>query len=235
MPAQAIVFDVNETLIDMSALDPLFADAFADKSIRRVWFAQTLQLAFSMTINGEYAPFGDLAKAALEMTARKRGVGIDEERGKRIMRGLAALPAHGDAPAGLERLRAAGFRLAILAQASVALIEEQLERAKMRDYFDVIFSTDQVHRFKPAHEPYAMARERLGGERPLLVTTHDWDVAGAMHAGWETAFVARHGMSLNPLAERPTIVAPNMRAIAEAICARVSDGAFAPEGEALEA
>lgn len=234
MPAPAIVFDVNETLLDMSALDPLFADAFGDKSIRRVWFAQTLQLAFGMTINNEYAPFGDLARAALDMTARKRGVGLDEERGKRIMRGFAALPAHGDAPAGLARLRVAGFRLVVLAQATPALTEEQLERAKIRDYFDAIFSADQVHRYKPATEPYAMVRERLGGEAPLLVTAHDWDVAGAMHAGWETAFVARHGMSLNPLAARPTIVAPDLRAIADAICAAVPANSGA-ESEALEA
>ena len=230
MPAPAIVFDVNDTLLDMSALDPLFADAFGDKSIRRVWFAQTLQLAFTMTINNEYAPFDDLARAALDMTARKRGVGLDEERGKRIMRGLAALPAHGDAPAGLARLQAAGFRLAILAQATPTLVEEQLERAKIRDYFDDIFSADHVHRFKPASEPYAMARDRLGGEAPLLVTAHDWDVAGAMHAGWRTAFVARHGMSLNPLAARPTLVAPDLRAIADAICGQIPAGTAASQG-----
>lgn len=230
MPAPAIVFDVNETLLDMSALDPLFADAFGDKSIRRVWFAQTLQLAFTMTIHREYAPFGELAKAALEMTARKRGVGLDEERAKRIMRGLTALPAHGDVPAGLARLRAAGFRLSVLAQATPALTEEQLERAKLREFFEYVFSADQVHRFKPATEPYLMARERLGGGPPLLVTTHDWDVAGAMHAGWETAFVARHGTSQNPLAARATIVAPDLRAIADVLCAHVPVSVSASDG-----
>jgi 2-haloacid dehalogenase len=219
MPAPAIVFDVNETLLDMSALDPLFADAFGDKSIRRVWFSQTLQLAFAMTINREYAPFDELAKAALEMTARKRGAGLDDERAKRIMRGFAALPAHGDAREGLARLRAAGYRLAVLAQAGPTLLEEQLERAKLRDYFDFVFSTDDVQRFKPASEPYAMVRERLGGDAPLMVTAHDWDLAGALHAGWEAAFLARHGMSLNPLARRPTLAAPDLRTLADVICA----------------
>jgi 2-haloacid dehalogenase len=202
MPAPAIVFDVNETLLDMSALDPLFADAFGDKGTRRVWFSQTLQLAFAMTINHEYAPFGDLAKAALDMTARKRGVGLDDERAKRIMRGFAALPAHGDAREGLARLRSAGYRLAVLAQAGTYLLEEQLERAKLREYFAYVFSADEVRRFKPASEPYAMVYDRLGGDTPLMVTAQDWDVAGARHAGWETAFVGRHGTSLNPLAAR---------------------------------
>ena len=93
MAAATIVFDVNETLLDTSALDPLFADAFGDKGTRKVWFAQTLQSAMTMTITGEYAPFGELARAALDMTARKRGVALDAERAKRIMRGFAALPA----------------------------------------------------------------------------------------------------------------------------------------------
>jgi 2-haloacid dehalogenase len=220
-PPTTIVFDVNETLLDLSALDPLFADAFGDKGIRRVWFSQALQIAMAMTITGEYAPFGEVARAALEMTARKRGVALDDERGRRIMRGLASLPAHGDARAGLERLRAAGYRLAILAQATTDVLEEQLERARLRDYFAFVFSADGVRRFKPAVEPYAMARERLGGAVPLLVAAHDWDVAGALNAGWEAAFIARHGTSLNPLAPRPAIVAPDLRSVADAICERV--------------
>jgi 2-haloacid dehalogenase len=221
MAAAAIVFDLNETLLDMSALDPLFADAFGDKSMRKVWFAQTLQSAMTMTITGDYAPFGDLARAALDMTARKRGVALDEERAKRIMRGLASLPAHGDAKAALTQLRAAGYRVAVLAQAPEAALEEQLERAKLRACFDHVFSTDSVRRFKPAAETYAYASAQLGGAAPLLVTAHDWDTAGAMHAGWKAAFVARFGTALNPLFARPTIVAPDLRAVASAICAQV--------------
>lgn len=222
MTAPTIVFDLNETLLDMSALDPLFADAFGDKSVRRVWFTQTLQLAFAMTIHQAYAPFGELAKAALEMTARKRGVALDDERAKRIMRGLAVLPAHGDAPEGLARLSAAGYRLAVLAQATLPAIEEQLERAKIREHFAFVFSADTVKRFKPAREPYAMARERLGEGVPLLVTAHDWDVAGAQIAGWETAFVARHGTSLNPLAPKPSLVTPDLRALGELLGTHLS-------------
>lgn len=221
MSAAAIVFDVNETLLDLSALDPLFADAFGDKGMRKVWFAQTLLSAMAMTITGEYAPFGELARVALDMTARKRGVALDEERAKRIMRGFAALPAHGDAAAGLEQLREAGYRLAVLAQAPVALLEEQLDRAKLRGYFERVFSTESVRKFKPAAETYAYAAAHLGGAAPLLVAAHDWDTAGAMHAGWQAAFVARFGTALNPLLARPTIVAPDLRAVASAICAQV--------------
>jgi 2-haloacid dehalogenase len=217
-----IVFDLNETLLDMSALDPLFADAFGDKGMRRVWFAQTLLNAMSATILGSYVDFADLAKAALEMTARKRGVTIDDERTRRILRGMAALPAHGDVISGLTRLRDAGLRLVVLANGSEAMAGAQLDHAKLRGFFDSVLSTDAVRRFKPAPEAYAMAAERLetAPNELLLVAAHEWDVAGAMHAGLDAAFVSRHGTALNPLEPRPSIVAPDIRAIANAIVAR---------------
>ena len=217
-----IVFDLSDTLLDMSALDPLFADAFGDKSVRRVWFAQTLENAMSATILGTYADFGDLAKAALEMTARKRGVAVDSERTRRILRGLAALPPHGDVVPGLTRLRDAGFRLAVLTNASEELLAAQLEHAKLAGLFDVVLSTDPGRRFKPAPEAYALATERLAvpSHEVLLVAAHAWDIAGALHAGWDAAFVARHGSALNPLEPRPAIVAPDIRALADAVMAR---------------
>ncbi len=47
--AQAIVFDVNETLSDMSALDPHFERAFGAASFRERWFEQ-LQVLWLVTM-----------------------------------------------------------------------------------------------------------------------------------------------------------------------------------------
>lgn len=43
------VFDVNETLLDLSSLDPHFERAFGDASVRRAWFLQVLQSAMVAT------------------------------------------------------------------------------------------------------------------------------------------------------------------------------------------
>lgn len=220
---KTIVFDVNETLLDLSALDPLFVDAFGDKATRRVWFAQTLALAMSATIVGTYAEFGEVARAALEMTARKRGVALDEERKRRILRGMRALPPHGDVIDGLRRLRDAGFVLAVLTNSTETVVREQLEHAHILDYFTHVLSADTVHRFKPSAEAYAYAARTLEADPAelLLVAAHDWDVSGAMRAGLRAAFVSRHGTALNPLEPAPEIVAPSVRAVAEAIVASV--------------
>ena len=219
--SKTVVFDVFETLLDLSALDPLFVDAFGDKAVRRIWFAQALGLAMSSTIVDSYHDFGEISRAALEMTARKRGVVLDTERQRRILGGLATVPPHGDVIAGLRRLVDAGFRLAVFANAPEAALRAVLDHAKLAAFFSHVISVDGVRRFKPAPEAYAFAARELGEEPEdlVLVSAHDWDVTGAMRAGLRAAFVARHGTSLNPLEPNPEIVSPSIRDVAEAIVA----------------
>jgi len=100
--------------------------------------------------------------------------------------------------------------------------EAQLTNAGLRDLFEQALSADTVRRLKPAPEPYHMAAERLGApiSQIRLVAAHAWDVAGAMRAGCAAAFVARPGQVLDPLAPRPDVVGPDLRAVAAAILER---------------
>ena len=41
-----IVFDVNETLLDLRGLDSIFEQIFGDAALRPMWFSQMLQVAF---------------------------------------------------------------------------------------------------------------------------------------------------------------------------------------------
>ncbi len=220
MPAQPIVFDVNETVLDIAALDPLFVDAFGDTSVRRLWFAQTLQNALAATLYGHYQPFDEMARAALEMTARSRGLRLDDARAQRILGGMITLPAHGDVREGLTILRDAGFRMAVFSQSPEATLEAQFKSAGLRDFFDHVISVDEAEHCKPSPKAYAIATHRLDHVRPLLVASHGWDIAGAMAAGWDAAFVARHGATLNPLEPPPVIAENDLRAVARAIVAR---------------
>ncbi|MEZ5391359.1 MAG: hypothetical protein R2724_00450 [Bryobacterales bacterium] len=49
-----LVFDVNETLLDLSALDPHFERLFGDESVRSAWFTQVLQTAMTLTLTRKW-------------------------------------------------------------------------------------------------------------------------------------------------------------------------------------
>jgi 2-haloacid dehalogenase len=216
---RVVVFDVNETLLDLRALDPVFARIFGDVAARREWFAQFLQSAFVATITDAYRPFGQIGMAALEMVAARRGTSVSDEERRVVADGMASLPPHPEVRASLERLRDAGFRLAALTNSTVDVAEAQLANAGLRDRLEQVLSADAAGRLKPAPEPYRMAAERLGVEvaQVRLVAAHAWDVTGALRAGCAAAFVARPGMVLDPLAPAPDVVGADLAEIAERI------------------
>jgi len=219
--SRVIVFDVNETLLDLRALDAPFERVFGNAAVRREWFAQFLQSALVATVTNTYSDFGTIGGAALDMTAARRGLTLSAEDRAQILGGIRTLPPHPEVRESLERLRAAGLRLATLTNSTAKVAEAQLANAGLTDFFEQILSADTVRRLKPAPEPYRMAAERLGVEVGMvrLVAAHAWDVAGALRAGCTAAFVARPGMVLDPLAERPDVVGPDLAAVADQILA----------------
>jgi 2-haloacid dehalogenase len=220
------VFDVNETLLDLAAMDPHFERVFGDRGVRVTWFGQMIQSALVATVTGAYRPFGAHAMAALEMTAEQAGVTLADDDKQAVAAQLRQLPAHPEVAGALRRLRDAGLRLASLTNSTEEVARAQLEHAGLIDAFELVLSADTVGRLKPAPEPYRMAAERLGVAvgQVRLIAAHAWDVAGAASAGCATAFVARPGKVLDPLVERPEIVGADLAEVADAILAVDNDG-----------
>jgi 2-haloacid dehalogenase len=213
------VFDVNETLLDLAALDPLFERAFGDAGVRKLWFNQMLQSAFVSVMTDAYVTFGEAAGAALGMTEERQGVEISEEDRREILGGLRDLPPHPEVPESLDLLREAGFRLATLTNGTQEVAEAQIQNAGLGGRFEQVLSADTAKRLKPAPAPYRMAARALEiQDREMrLVAAHAWDVAGALRAGCAAAFVARQ--PFDPLVERPDVVGADLAEVAEGIIA----------------
>jgi 2-haloacid dehalogenase len=226
-----IAFDVNETLLDLSALDESFQEVFGDAGLRPQWFAQMLQLSFVGGLTGEYVDFTTAQHAALRMLAERTGVPLSDTQATAIVGGMAALPPHPEVPAALGRLRAAGLPLAALTNSVQSVAEAQLAHAGLGHFFDAAISADSVRRLKPAPEPYRAVAERFGvsisGVR--LVAAHAWDVSGALAAGCRAALVRRPGVVPSPLGAQPDIVGPSLTEVADQILATLGGGPNTPD------
>jgi len=217
--ARIQVFDVNETLLDVTALEPHFTRAFRDGAVLREWFSTALLYSEVATLAGPYSDFGSIGGAALDMTAAARGVSLSAEDRNGILTGMLAHPAHKEVRDGLDQLRKAGFRLVTLTNSSPKAVAQQLKHAGLSEFFERAFSVDSVRRFKPAAEAYRHVASELsvpiGSLR--LVAAHAWDVIGALQVGCLAAFVARPGKVLYPLGPKPDVVGPDVRAVAAQI------------------
>lgn len=221
MPDRVLIFDVNETLLDLRPLDPHFARIFGDPNVRRQWFQQFVQSFLVTIVVARYLDFGTIARTSLEMIAARMGKSLSDEDRQRVLGAMRELPAYPEVRPALERLKASGFRLGTLTNSTKAVAEAQMRNGGLTDLFEQILSADEVRRLKPAPEPYRMAAERFGVPvaRVRLVAAHAWDVAGALHAGCRAAFVARPGMVLDPAQEAPDVVGRDLAEVAEQIIA----------------
>ena len=225
MKRPVIVFDMNETLLDMSSLDPTFGRIFGrpdGAELRKTWFTQVLELFLTATVVGEYRPFDELTDDALTMLAAKQGGEVSAADRAMLEEAQRKMPAHRDVPGGLDRLAAAGFTLAVLTNSTRQSAVSLLEQSGLAERFDHVFSADEVKRYKPAREAYAHVAREMDVEvgDVLLVAAHAWDITGALAAGCRAAFIERPGKVLSRGAPAPELIASDVADLAERIAER---------------
>jgi len=218
-----IAFDVNETLLDLRALDPHFEDLLGSAALRGQWFGQMLQLAFVGGLTGGYVDFSTAQRAALRMLAERLGTPITDEQVRAMVDRMRSLPPHPEVPGALAKLRdqGDGLRVVALTNSTAEVAEDQLRNAGIRDLFDAAFSADTVRALKPAPAPYLAVAEAYSVPvaEVRLVAAHSWDVSGALAAGAAAAFVARPGMVLSPIGATPDIVGSDLADVVDQILA----------------
>ena len=217
---RAVIFDVNETMLDLGGLDPLFVRWFGDPIARKEWFAQTLHFAMTLAATREFRGFGEVGGAALAEIAQRRGILLPSEAVDQLRKAVLRLPAHLDVAPALRILRDAGLVTAALSNNPLPVVQEQLHHAGLSPLFDEIMSVDEAGALKPAPEVYQFAVRRLdlAPGSIWMVAAHGWDIAGATRAGLRGAFVARPGQSPDPFSP-PEIIAADLLTLAHAILA----------------
>ena len=211
-----IVFDVNETLLDLETMSPTFERVFDDKAAMRLWFANLILYSAALTVAGQYVPFTDIGAAVMTMLADTRGVKIKDADKTELAEKFSTMPAHPEVPAALGRLRRAGFRLFTLTDNLLEIQTRQLEHAGILDAFERRFSADGVKRHKPAREAYAYVENELQVQpsQLCLIACHTWDTLGAVAAGWEAALIRRAGNEVLSVGPQPHIVGNDLDDVA---------------------
>jgi 2-haloacid dehalogenase len=189
--ASVLVFDVNETLLDIEAMAPLFAQIFGDPRAMREWFGQLVM--YSMTADNEI---------------------------HRIKEAMLTMPAHPDVADALTKLRDNGFRLVALTNSPPNPDgQSPLEHAGLGGFFERQFSVDTWRTFKPDSTVYRNVRQELdvAPAECMIVAAHVWDTIGAQSVGFSAALVTRSGNAplLADGLPQPTLVAGDLLQLAQ--------------------
>lgn len=201
-----LIFDVNETLLDLLPLETKINESLGEKTAFQLWFRMLLHYSLVETTSQNYADFNEIGQATLKMLAQQLDKNLSDDAIKEILSTIKELPPHADVEEGLEQLTAQGFELAALTNGNLRTVKDQLFFAKIDKFFTGIYSVDAVQKYKPHPETYAHVLNVMNTEKEnaMLVAAHGWDITGAQRAGLQTCFIERPEKFIYPLAEKPT-------------------------------
>jgi 2-haloacid dehalogenase len=223
MPAlPLIVFDVNETLLDLTTMEPTFERIFGDRKDMRLWFANFIMYSAALTVAGCYVPFTDIGAAVMKMLADAQGIEIGDADRKELREKFSTMPPYREVPGALRKLRDAGFRLFTLTDNLLEVQTRQLEHGGIVDLFERRFSADGVKHHKPSPQAYAYVERELGvtPSQLCLVACHTWDTLGAVAAGWEAALIKRAGNDILGVGPQPELIGNDLDDVADQLIAR---------------
>jgi 2-haloacid dehalogenase len=222
MALPLIVFDVNETLLDLGTMEPTFQRIFGDKSAMRLWFADLILYSAALTVAGVYVPFTEIGSAVMKMLANTRGIKINDDDKKELTDKFSTMPPHPEVPGALRKLRNAGFRLFCLTDNLLEVQTRQLTHGGIVDLFERRFSADGVKHHKPSPQAYGYVEKELGVKPAELcmIACHTWDTLGAVAAGWQAALIKRVGNDVLGVGPQPHIVGNDLNDVADQLIAR---------------
>ncbi len=215
---KAVIFDAYGTLFDVAGAARLAAAEPGCESLAggwarlaEVWRRKQLEYCWLRTLMGAHADFAEVTAEALDWAMEAEGL-RDPVLRSRLLALYQRLPAFPEVVGVLATLKARGQRLAILSNGTPAMLADAIEAAGIGDVIEMALSVEEVGRYKPVADVYALVGARMGlaRDRVLFVSSNGWDVAGAARFGFATVWVNRGGLPMDRLPHGPNHILPDL-------------------------
>lgn len=175
------------------------------KELADQWRTRLFEYQWLRALGGRYEDFWTCAGGALDVAARTLGIGLAAAARDTLMQGWLQLRAWPDVAPALADLRRSGKRLALLSNATPAILGAGLKNSGLEQAFEQVISTNRARSFKPDPHAYRLGENalELGKGEIMFVAFAGWDVAGAKWFGYPTFWNNRQGAAAEALDVEP--------------------------------
>jgi 2-haloacid dehalogenase len=223
---KVLAFDQYGTVVDMQkglteAVTPfLAAKGWPGKPGSFVTWWRRTHFENSMIdalLDRGHTPYRQIGHRAVAHVMDRCGIAYTQDEVRWLVSQIETLKPFPDVVPALERLRAAGYALAILSNGDRDMLKAAGPHIGFP--FDHVISVQEAGYFKPHWRTYAKACEIIGEERSsiLFVANHAFDCIGAKAYGLRSAFIDRRRRPFGETPYQPDLVVADFAELAAAL------------------
>jgi 2-haloacid dehalogenase len=212
---KAVLFDVYGTLLDVYSVGLRAEQMFpgAGERLARAWRDKQIDYSRLLTMSGQYRPFWQLTRDALQVCAEALRLPLDAAGADSLMNEYRHLSAFPENRAVLQALAQRGIRAGVLSNGDPDMLDVTLRSAGLIEHIDPVLSVHATRRYKTDAAAYALGPEALGlpAAEVLFVSSNCWDAIGATWFGYATLWINRADAPMEQLGVAPTRVGRSLR------------------------
>jgi len=191
---KAIIFDAYGTLFDVNSAAEKCKSKIGDKweSFANYWRKTQLEYTWLRSLMGRHKDFWQITEDSLDKSMQ--AFNIDKVMKNELLDLYRILSPYSEVKETLEKLKEKKYKLAILSNGTPALLNELVKSNGIKNFFDDIFSVEEVKIYKPSSKVYDMPIKKynIKKEDAAFLSANTWDVSGGGNYGFSSIWVNRN-------------------------------------------
>ena len=205
MKTKAVVFDAYGTLFDVNSAAEKCKDKIGAKweTFANFWRTTQLEYTWLRSLMKRHKNFWDITEDSLDKSMKV--FNIDKNMKNELLSLYKTLSPYPEVKGVLEDLKKKNFKLAILSNGTLDLLNELVESNKLNNLFDDLFSIEEVKIYKPDPRVYEIPikKYKIKSDEITFLSANTWDVSGGGNFGYNSIWVNRHNSVFDILDFQP--------------------------------
>ena len=205
MKTKAVVFDAYGTLFDVNSAAKRCKDKIGTKweTFANFWRTTQLEYTWLRSLMKRHKNFWDITEDSLDKSMKV--FNINKNMKNELLSLYKILSPYPEVKEVLEDLKKKNFKLAILSNGTLDLLNELVESNKLNNLFDDLFSIEEVKIYKPDPRVYELPikKYKIKSDEITFLSANTWDVSGGGNFGYNSIWVNRHNSIFDILDFQP--------------------------------
>ena len=205
MKIKSVVFDAYGTLFDVNSAAEKCKDKIGDRweEFANFWRTTQLEYTWLRSLMKRHRNFWEITEDSLDKSMKI--FNIDKSMRNELLNLYKILSPYPEVKQVLNNLKKRKFKLAILSNGTPALLRELVTSNGLNNFFDDLFSIEEVKVYKPHSKVYEIPVKKydLKADEIFFLSANTWDVSGGGNFGYNSIWVNRNKSVFDILDYKP--------------------------------